>query len=208
MKHLLHLVPALLFGLAACQGNTTTPAEAPAAAPAPPAPVAAAPVPTAPADPEHLDVRMLSVIGLPDKQLTTSQLTRQLGRPDSIAKGAAECGSRLNGLKIDSPDGDFWYYGKTMYEVNGTQAILCTFNVTSGKFQGKIGKLVLNQNTTLEDVRRFFPKAAKAADKPSTGRAGEEMYLPFYYKDEAMDESLNLLFKNGHLQEVEFFSPC
>lgn len=206
MKSFRHLAPILL--LAACQSNPTTPAEASAAAPAPPAPVAAAPVPAAPDDPEHLDVRMVSVIGLPDKQLATSQLTRQLGLPDSVAKGAAECGSRLSGLQMDSPAGDMWYYGKTMYEVNGTQAILCTFNVTSGKFRGKIGKLVLDQNTTLEDVRRYFPKAAKAADKPSTSRAGEVMYLPFYYKDEASDESLNLLFRNGHLQQVEFFSPC
>ena len=132
---------------------------------------------------------------------------RQLGRPDSIAKGTVECGSRL-ATPMNSPDGDFWYYGKTVYEVSGTQAILCSFDVTSGKFQGKLGKLVLNQSTTLEDVRRFFPVAAREADKPAAGQPGEEMRLPFYDKAVPMDGSLILLFKKGRLQAVEFFSPC
>lgn len=200
MKHLQHLIPILL--LAACQSSPTAPPEAPATASVPPAPVAAAP-----ADPEHIEASMVSVIGLPDGEVTTKQVTRQLGRPDSIAKGAVECGGRLT-VPMGSPNGDVWYYGKTMYEVNGTHAILLSFDVTSGKFQGKVGKLVLNQNTTLEDVRRYFPEAAKAADKPSSGRAGEEMHLPSFDKEVPLDESLNLLFQKGHLQEVEFFSPC
>ena len=202
MKHLLHLAP-VLFLLAACQSNPTIPA-ATAAAPAATPPV---PAKAEPASSEHIESGMLTVTGLPDEELTTRQLTRQLGRPDRIAKGAVECGSRLS-QSMDSPDGDIWYYGKTMYEVSGTQAILCSFDVTSGKFQGKLGKLVLNQHTTLEDVRRFFPVAAKEADVPSTGRPGEEMSLPFYDKGVPMDGSLILLFKQGHLQAVEFFSPC
>ena len=205
MKILSQLAPILVC-LAACQSSPTTPAATSAT---PPAAIPPAAVQAAPANPEHLAPGMVSITGLPDEQLTTKQLTRQLGRPDSIAKGAAECGSRLDGLPMGSPDGDMWYYGKTLYEVNGTQAILCSFDVTSGKFQGKIGKLVLNQNTTLEDVRHFFPEAAKAADKPAGhGRVGEEMYLPFYDKDVPMDGSLNLLFRKGRLQAVEFFSPC
>ena len=203
MKRLSQLA-AILLCLAACQSSPTTPA-AKVAAPAatPPAP-AQAPA----ANPEHIDPTTLSIIGLPDEELTTKQLTRQLGRPDSIAKGAVECGSRLSN-SMDSPDGDIWYYGKTVYEVSGTRAILCSFDVTSGKFQGRVGKLVLNQNTTLEDVRRFFPVSAKEAEKPAGhGRPGEEMSLPFYDKDVPQDGALDLLFQNGRLQAVEFFSPC
>ena len=174
-------------------------------APAPPQPIAAQ---TPVSNPEHVDPTTLSITGLPDEEVTAKQLTRQLGRPDSIAKGAVECGSRLD-LAMDSPDGDIWYYGKTVYEVNGTHAILFRVDVTSGKFQGKLGKLVLNQNTTLEDARRFFPEAAKAADKlAGPGRPGEKMSLPFYDKDVPLDGALDLLFQNGRLQAVEFFSPC
>ena len=203
MKSIFFPLPFLLC-LAACQSNPTTPA-APSAA----VPVLSPPVPAKvePANSEHIEASMVTVNGLPDEELTTRQLTRQLGRPDSIAKGAVECGSQLN-LSMNAPNGDLWYYGKTMYEVSGTQAILCSFNVISGKFQGKLGKLILNQNTTLEDVRRYFPVAAKEADQPSTGRPGEEMSLPFYEKDVPMDGSLVLLFKKGRLQSVEFFSPC
>ncbi|GAA4020876.1 hypothetical protein GCM10022409_00500 [Hymenobacter glaciei] len=198
MKQLLQLAPLVLC-LAACQSNPTVPAATSATAPASPQPE--------PANPEHIDPTMVTVIGLPDEELTTKQLTQQLGRPDSIAKGAVECGGRLNS-PMGAPNGDSWYYGKTLYEVSGTHAILCSFDVTSGKFRGKVGKLVLDQNTTLEDVRRFFPISAKAADKPSTGRSGEEMSLPFFDKDVPLDGSLNLLFKKGRLQAVEFFSPC
>ncbi|MGY3090308.1 hypothetical protein ACVWYF_003363 [Hymenobacter sp. UYAg731] len=205
MKQLLQLAPLVLC-LAACQSNPTVPTATNATVPVPTQP---APAQEEATNPEHIDPNIVIVIGLPDEELTTKQLTRQLGRPDRIAKGAVECGSRLDGLPMGSPDGDMWYYGKTMYEVSGTQAILSSFDVTSGKFQGKLGKLVLNQNTTLEDVRRFFPEAAKEADKPAgPGRSGEIMSLPFYDKDVPQDGALELQFQNGRLQAVEFFSPC
>ncbi|MBF9222410.1 hypothetical protein [Hymenobacter ruricola] len=205
MKQLSSLPSFLLLCLAACQSNPSTPA---ATAATPPAAAKPTPPRPAPATPEHIEASMVTVSGLPDEEVTTQQLIRQLGRPDRIAKGAVECGSRLSS-PIDRPDGDLWYYGKTVYEVSGTQAILSSFDVTSGKFRGKIGKLVLDKNTTLEDVRRFFPAAAKEADEPAGhGRPGEVMSLPFYDKGVPMDGALELQFQHGHLQAVEFFSPC
>jgi hypothetical protein len=205
MKHSLHLAPALLLCLAACQ---TTP-DTPAAAVAPPSEAAQpAPPKAAPANTEHIEADMLTITGLPTKEISTAQLTRQLGRPDSIAKGAVECGSRLD-LPMAGPNGDFWYYGKTMYEVNGSRAILLGFDVTTGHFRASIGKLVLDKNTTLEDVRRVYPVSAKEADTPAgPGRTGEVMSLPFFDKNEPTDEALNLQFQNGRLQMVELFSPC
>ncbi len=202
MKYLLPLI-SLGICLAACQSNPTTPAAVDVATPAAAPPL---PAPAAPTNPEHIEWSELTVNGKLNKQLTTQLLKNQLGRPDSIVRGAVECCSGLD-IPMNSPDGDFWYYGKTMYEVNGTQAILANFNVTSGKFQGKLRQLILNQNTTLEDVRRFFPQSAKEADVPATGRPGEVMSLPFFYKGTAADASLNLIFKQGHLQEVEFWYP-
>lgn len=205
VKHLSRLTPVLL-GLAACQSNPSPPDTTAAKAPAPPPPAA---VQTPPANREHVDAATFSIIGLPNKQLTTKELARQLGRPDSIAKGAVECGSQLQGISMDSPDGDFWYYGKTVYEVSGNQAILFSFDVTTGRFQGRIGKLVLDKNTTLEDVRHFFPMSAKDADQPAGhGRPGEVMSLPFYYKGVPQDGAVDLLFQDGRLQAVEFFSAC
>ena len=199
MKSLLQLAPLLLLP-AACQSNST-PAAAPQAA-TPPASARAAPV-----KPVYIESDSLTVNGQPHRELSTRQLTSQLGRPDSIAKEVAECGSGLD-LPLESPAGDFWYYGKTMYEVNDSHAVLASFEVTTGKYEGRLGRLVLNQHTTLEDVRRFFPQAAKEADVPATGRPGEVMSLPFIYKGTPMDASLNLIFKQGHLQEVEFWYPC
>ena len=196
MKHLLRLAPIPLC-LAACQSQPTTPA-----ATAKPAPASAAL-----ANSEHIDASLVTITGLPDEELTTQQLTRQLGRPDSVAKGAVECGSRLSS-PMGSSAGDLWYYGKTRYEVNGTHAILCSFDVTSGKCQARIGKLVLNQNTTLEDVRHFFPISAEEVTAPGPGRPGETISLPFFDKDVPLDGALELVFKEGRLQAVEFFSPC
>jgi hypothetical protein len=202
MKQLTSL-PALLLILAACQSSPDTPAAAP-----PPAAAQSAPLKAEPAPPEHIEADMLTITGLPTKEISTAQLTRQLGRPDSIAKGAVECGGSLD-LPMDAPNGDIWYYGKTMYEVNGTRAIMLGFDVTSGKFKGKLGKLVLDKNTTLEDVRRFYPESAKEADKPAgPGRTGEEMSLPYYDKGVPVEGALELLFQKGRLQAVEFFNPC
>jgi hypothetical protein len=211
MKHLLHLAPILVC-LASCQSTPTTPEVASAAAPTPTEQKqATTELPKSVNDnSEHIEWSMLTVNGKPVKELTTSQLIRQFGRPDKIEKGAIECGAMLSSLnKMDSPEGDAWFYGKTMYEVNGKDAVLGSFEVTSGKFRGKLGPLLLNQHTTLEDVRRVFPVSAKQADAPSTGRPeGEEMSLPFYYKGEMMDDCLLLFFKKGRLQSVDFFSPC
>jgi hypothetical protein len=210
MKHLFYLAPVLVC-LVSCQSTPATSDPASAVAPAPTQQTQAAtevPKPV-PSKSEHVEWDMLTVNGQPVKELTTSQLIRQFGRPDKIEKGAIECGAMLSSLtKMDSPEGDAWYYGNTMYEVNGKDAVLSSFDVTTGKFQGKLGQLILNQNTTLEDVRRVFPESVKQADVPSTGQPGEEISLPFFYKGEPMDDALLLLFKKGRLQEVDFFSPC
>ncbi|RZK32563.1 MAG: hypothetical protein EOO63_00995 [Hymenobacter sp.] len=209
MKVFLPLVP-LLVCLAACQSTPATPAATADAAPTLPKQEQTNLASAKPAgQPEHIEWSMLTVNGQPHQELTTALLKRQLGQPDSIAKGAVECGSMLESLnKLDGAEGDFWYYGRTAYEVSGTQAILASFDVTTGKFEGKLGSLLLNQHTTLEDVRRIFPVSAKQADVPATGRPGHVMSLPFYFKGVPEDASLNLIFKNGRLQEVEFFTPC
>lgn len=212
MRVLLRLAPVLL-SLAACQNDPSTSTVASVEAPPKPAVVqpaaAARPVnydsiaAAARANPERIQDELVTVNGKLHRQLTTQALIKQLGRPDSIAKGAVECGSMLD-IPMNSPEGDFWYYGKTMYDVNGDQAILCKYDVTTGKFQGKIGKLVLDRNTTLEDVRRFYPLSAEQADVSNKS----VMSLPFEHDGQLMDSSLQLIFKKGRLQEVEFYFPC
>ncbi|GAB3226001.1 hypothetical protein GCM10027346_07820 [Hymenobacter seoulensis] len=204
MKQFLPLVLGLC-GLAACQHSPSAPNAEPAA----PELVQQQQPAVVPAKQEFVEDAMLTVNGKPHQELSTTLLQKQLGRPDSIAKGAIECGGVLESLsQPDSPNGDWWYYGKSMYEVDGSQAILHSFDVTTGKFQGKIGGLVLNQHTTLEDVRRIYPAAVKAAGAPSTVTQEQTMSLPFFYEGTPTDASLSLKFKEGRLQEVEFFFPC
>jgi hypothetical protein len=208
MKYFLPLAAALA-ALVSCQSTPATPAAHATAPKLPKQLPDPEPAQLTKANPEHIEWNALTVNGKITQQLTTSQLQRQLGRPDSIAKGAVECGAMLASLnKLDGARGDMWYYGKTTYEVNGTEAVLGSFEVTTGKFQGKLGPLLLNQNTTLEDVRRVFPASAKEADAPASGPPGEEISLPFYHKGQPTDVYLNLRFKQGRLQEVEFYSPC
>lgn len=199
-------VPVLL-GFAACQSNSAADVDTAGQTQSDQTiPNTTQPATAQSANPEYVEVDMLTINGKPREQLSTKLLTSQLGRPDSIAKGVVECGGALE--PVNNTKGDFWYYGKTCYEVAGSQAVLASFDVTTGKFQGKLGKLLLNQNTTLEDIRRFFPLSAKQADEPASGRPGEEMHLPFFYEGAPTDASLNLLFNRGRLQEVEFFNPC
>jgi hypothetical protein len=211
MKPLFRLSPLLLSLVVACQSSPSTPAANSATEPAKPVmeqattqadSASAVGANAVAANPERIQDELLTVNGKPHRQLTTQALLKQLGRPDSIAKGAVECGSVLD-IPINSPEGDFWYYGKTMYDVNGDQAILYLFDVTTGKFHGNIGKLALNQNTTLEDVRRFYPLSAKQVETYSG-----TISLPFEHGGQLMDSSLHLIFKEGRLQEVEFYFPC
>lgn len=190
--------------MAACQNTPTTPEAGPA-----PSQLQDTTVLTTQAQPEYVEWNTLTINGKPRQELTTQSLARQLGRPDSIAKGLIECGGALDNLnKADSTNGDFWYYGKTMYEVSSGQAILHSFDVTTGKFQGRVGQILLTEKTTLEDVRRFFPVSAKQADRPATGRPGEVMSVPFSTEGVPEEGALTLTFKKGRLQEVEFFFPC
>ncbi len=211
MKLLFRLSPLLLSLAIACQSSPSTPAAASVEQPATPVKeqatshadsASAVGANAVAANSERIQDELFTVNGKPHRQLTTQALIKQLGRPDSIAKGAVECGSVLD-IPINSPEGDFWYYSKTMYDVNGNQAILYLFDVTTGKFYGNIGKLVLNQNTTLEDVRRFYPLPVKEA-----GSDSGTVSLPFEHGGQLMDASLNLIFKKGRLQEVEFYFPC
>ncbi|UOQ50867.1 hypothetical protein [Hymenobacter cellulosivorans] len=207
MKYLF-LAPVLL-SLASCQ--STPNADVATTEPATPAPATteqASPASAAAeaANPEYIEANTITVNGKARAELSTKLLTSQMGRPDSIAKGAVECGGELE--TADNTNGDFWYYGNTTYEVAGDQAILTIFDVTTGKFQGRVGQLVLNQNTTLEDVRRYYPVSAKEADKPSTSQPGEVMSLGYSYKGAPIEGALSLIFKQGKLQRVEFFYPC
>ena len=202
MKYLFRFAP-VLFCLAACQSNPTTPTV-----PGGATPKAATTVPAkaAPDNPEFIELSTVTVNGKPKERLTVQQLESQLGRPDSISKTAFECGGELG--TINGPASRQWFYGRTTYEVNENQATMSSFDVTSGRFQGTAGKLNLNKNTTLADVRGFYPVSAKPANVQYEGRSAEIMSVPLHDKGTPMDASLDLLFRNGRLQEVIFSSPC
>lgn len=207
MKYLF-LVPTLLC-LAACHSSPTN--DAATAEPAPPTqatsvPAQPAPAAAEPANPEYIEADQITVNGKSRAQLSTKLLTSQLGRPDSIHKEVVECGGELE--TADNTIGDFWFYGKTCYEVAGGQAVLSSFDVTTGKYRGKLGQLVLDQHTTLEDVRRYYPQSVKQASPPTATQEGEIVNLAYSYKGTPTEGGLNLIFKNGRLQEVEFFFPC
>ncbi|OGX88542.1 hypothetical protein BEN48_09145 [Hymenobacter glacialis] len=187
-----------MFCLVACQNNSTTPAL--------PGGSAQKAATSAPANTEFIELNTLTVNGNHKELLTVQQLESQLGRPDSISKTTFECGGELG--TVNGPDSRLWFYGRTTYEVNENQATMSGFDVTSGKFQGKVGKLNLNKNTTLGDVRRFYPMSAKPDTVLYEGRSAEIMSVPLHDKGIELDASLNLLFRNGRLLEVLFGSPC
>lgn len=202
----LTLSATALLGLSACQHSSTISVEASSEKGAPVEQVKG-PV----TESEHITWTMLTINGKPHQELTTQQLLNQSGRPDSIAKGAIECGSLLTSLnQLNRPDGDCWYYGKTTYDVGGTQAVLSSFDATKGNFSGRVGSLVLNQHTTLADVQRYFPIAAQRAQASVTRTAGWDkvVHLPFYKQGVSEEASLELFFQHGQLQTVGFYSPC
>ncbi|WP_143069731.1 hypothetical protein [Hymenobacter actinosclerus] len=181
--------------------------EKPAPTPVPADTATPRPVPNPAIEAEQITYKMLVFFGLPSEQITVSQLTRQLGQPDSVARGAVECGSQLSD---DLPlPGDMWYYGGTQYEVAGNQAALGAMDVRNGRFSGKLGKLVLNQHTTLQDVARVFPNAVRSVRPAAMSAALQEISFTYLMGNgETADGTLNLIFDRGKLILVEHWFPC
>ena len=194
----------LLMGLGGCQPESSTPAVA-----APANLVVAAPRPAPDELPpaEQVTDDMLVFEGLPAGQLPVAQLTRQLGQPDSIARGAVECGSQLD-VDLTVP-GDFWYYSRSRYAVARNQAALEAMDVRSGRFHGKLGSLVLNQSTTLQDVARVFPNAARRVGPATESTALQQVSFTFLLKNgETADGELWLIFDRGQLISVNHWFAC
>lgn len=218
-KPLLVLALCWAAGLAACQPDTTLSTEGAVAptitrsfekpAPTPVLADTAAPhlAPTPSVEAEQITYEMLVFQGLPSEQLTVAQLIRQLGRPDSVTRGGVECGSKLSD---DLPlPGDMWYYDGTQYEVAGNQAVLAAMDVRNGRFSGKLGKLVLNQHTVLQEVARVFPKAALTVRPAASSVALQQISFTYLMPNgETADGTLNLIFDHGKLVLVEHWFPC
>ncbi|NVO32522.1 hypothetical protein [Hymenobacter lapidiphilus] len=223
-KQLLVMVLGMATGLTACQSDTTSPAAAMEAPkvymsmegpqPSEPSPVslvetndsAARPVPAG-IQTEQIRSGMLVVEGLPSEQLSVAQLVRQLGQPDSVARGVVECGSTLDGNP--TLPGDMWYYDGTQYEVADKQAVLATMDVRSGRFHGKLGKLLLNQRTTLQDMARVFPKAAQTVGPAAESAAFQQVSFTYLLDNgQTADGELWLIFDQGKLIKVENWFPC
>ncbi len=153
---------------------------------------------------ELVDGPSFRLNGQPHQPTTTAELVRQLGQPDSIARGVVECGGELK--TATSSAGDFWYYRDAQYEVSGQQAIISRFDVTTGRFRAQAGRLQINQHTTVYHVRRLFPVAVREAE--ASGRPVEAISLHWGYKGQQVEGLLNLEFAAGRLVRVELWYPC
>lgn len=83
-----------------------------------------------------------------------------------------------------------------------------SFDVTTGKFQGQLGQLPLNQHTTLEDVRKRFPTSGQQANVDAPGQPGVTVSLHYIYRGQPTEGALRLHVEHGCLVDVAFWFPC
>ncbi|TWF33639.1 hypothetical protein FHW36_11280 [Chitinophaga polysaccharea] len=130
---------------------------------------------------------------------TRQHLEAAIGKADSIVATAS------NDVSGSQFAGDFHYFYK-----DGATFELCRDSLACDEFIFTTGNsltvdnITLTQNTTWEDIRKIFPRAAIQAE--NEGRTDVIKLRDSFLKDE--DSQVQLYFENGKLARVVNFIPC
>ncbi|WP_297097412.1 hypothetical protein [uncultured Draconibacterium sp.] len=132
------------------------------------------------------------------------ELTFCLGEPDSIVNPHYECG----GFSEDWQEQEFLqYYYKSLNFIGTDDNYIIehidfkadtTINLN---YKGKN----LNHRTSLTDIRTYFPKSFDnrfVVDEP------KQNYIFYLFPQLISDDKIMLMFENGLLVKLEYYSPC
>ena len=185
--------------------EASAPTAARAAAEAPVQTGATAPVaPVATSSGEYLNPEKIKINGTLPFETTVSALRRLLGKPDQIEKDAVECGGYFENDK-----GDFYTYGRSLFEVNGRKAVLGSIDFRSGKFRVRLGnQLLLDKTTTLAAVGKVYPLAYQKVSNWHDVRDGKTYQVLIIWASAASDDGWQFNFYEGRLVNLDYHTPC
>jgi hypothetical protein len=155
---------------------------------------------------EYLDWRNFRINGKYPLITTVNNINSLLGKPDSVTtiNWTETCSSdfRSKNSKLAYYDG---YHFEQFGDSLDFQSV--DFSIKKDLFL-QSNDLKLNSSTTLEEIRKRFPQAAKNIDKMNVYEVGEveTIVLP---PSKALSDGLWLLmFQNGKLIRIDNWFPC
>lgn len=128
------------------------------------------------------------------------QLMKLIGGPTKIVDVDYECGvtEEQEFAKYQKR----FYYGASQFFIYDDKYELKIIDFKSESFTYKTPQILLTSRTSLDELKRVFPKATEASIKENKGR------LVRLRPCDVCDGEVQLFFEKGKLIKLELWEPC
>jgi|GEM_PF-1338323 len=136
-------------------------------------------------------------------ETTTKNLIKKLGKPDSIVTTPYNCGGYFEEFTAD-----VYYYGHTFFESYKDTVVIQIINFTDRRFKLKTTQLVLDNTTSIADIKHFFPHSVEKSNDWVNPIDNKTYRLVRINPKANYDDQWILRFHNDKLIEIEYWVPC
>ncbi|WP_141106506.1 hypothetical protein [Hymenobacter gelipurpurascens] len=154
---------------------------------------------------EYLDWETASLNGKQPALGKTEALYKMLGQPDSVVKPNMNefCGSFY-----DKPL-QYAYFKQSVVEVYGDTAVIGSLNFRNNpQLELRTAAIRLNHNTTLDELTKRFPQAAKKQGSVDVEGLGKLTTISIPTGKTPNDDAWLLFFDGGKLVRIDYWMPC
>lgn len=151
---------------------------------------------------EYLDFKGVKLNGTTSVLTNLNTVTKLFGKPDSIETldTSDMCVSFFEAY-------NFAYYKNIKFEQFKDTLVLMEINFeNNSKYYLKIDNLKLNQETTLEEIKKYYPNAVKNIYPIS--ESVDKFGIQLEVAKAPTDDKWILIFRNNKLVKVQYYVPC
>lgn len=160
---------------------------------------------------EVMDEKAIRLNGKLQRYFTSAQFHSVFGKPDSVKLLTEEepCANIFQ-----EPDGSVYPQAKYLFK-NGSRFENSRDKVAIDEVKFEHGDFIifkqttLNKNTTLADLKKIFPNAARQIGQLNVAGQGE--FQVFQLREDRAnisDGHINVFIKNGKLYSIQWWFPC
>ncbi|MBC6611069.1 hypothetical protein H8B15_09050 [Hymenobacter sp. BT507] len=161
--------------------------------------------PTEPVPQEYIAFEQVKINGrLPLKSKRT-QLFKELGQPDSLAK------PNIDDVCVSFYDKPFSYayFKGSQVELYGDLAMVGNLEFAgNSRLTLTTPTITLSNKTTLAELAKRFPKAVAAKSEMNVHRKGKYMTVHIATDKATAEDYWILFFRNGRLARIDYWMPC
>jgi len=151
---------------------------------------------------EFIEYSKLKINGKLDFYCKVKDLYAVLGEPDSLIKSMVICVSAFNTDSVY-----YAYFDNTFAETYKDNADVTSVDFRSGRAWLVHPDFILDRNTTLESLRKYFPKAVQAASPVNTD-IEDAIWINLQTARQPTDFQWLLIFQYGKLVRIDLNTPC